>query len=223
MEQYYELARKIRDAIRIKAYSVKEFKESGNGCIRIMVCPCCQEADDWLSGCKLSGCGLSNFNRDGHAFDDARFQRPDIASYENTFSIAPGGSRVINGIWDGVRQDCDCAGFSALKIMHCMRAKRMGAGMLSGVDLSNPYLTPDNGYAAHYGALCVEVLKPGASATDKSKSYYEIYVCVSGAESEDDLRCAFEAVGIIKDFFTRSGEEFKINAPNFPRWLEVNV
>lgn len=192
---YSELVKQIRDAVRKKAQEISKFQE-GNGAIRILAFPECEAADTWLGG-------MGDFSK-----------RPyDIPDYETTFAITSGGSRAITGVWDGVKQRVDCYAFSALKIAHCSLAQDLGHGLLSGLDLDDPYLTEDNGYGPYYGALCVEVSHHG-------KPFCFVYVCVSGADSSDDLRCAFEAVEVIKSFFTDelAGEsEFKI--PKRPRFL----
>lgn len=189
MKPYLKLVAQVRDAVREKAQEVPVFKETGNGAIRILAYPLCKEADEWLGG-------LSDFSDP---------ENPDIVDYEHTFAISAGGSRVITGVYDGVEQTVDCYAFSALKIAHCSHAQDLGAGLISGLDLNNPYLTEDNGYGPHKGALCVEVQRLDEyDDTDEIAYYYDycgIYICVSGADSESDLECAKAGVNDINDFF----------------------
>lgn len=192
MNAYSELVKQIREVVREKAQEIPKFREEGNGAIRILAYPECEEADTWLGG-------LGDFSK-----------RPyDIPDYEATFAITSGGSRVITGIWDGVEQTVDCYAFSALKIAHCSLAQDLGYNLLSGLDLDDPHLTEDNGYGPYYGALCVEVRK------ERSR-FCGIYVCVSGADSKDDLKCAFEAVGVIEKFFAEEPMEYELKTPEPP-------
>ena len=205
---YLELVRRIRDGVRKKAQEIPKFRDEGNGAIRILAYPCCKEADDWFGG-------LSNFAREYGKYidptDTVKVGKDDIVDYEYTFAITAGGSRVMTGVWDGVEQKVDCYAYSALKIAHCSHTQDLGVGLISGIDLNDPYLTEDNGYGPHLGALCVEVTR-GNTPLD----FCGIYVCVSGADSRDDLKCAFVAVDIIKEFFASEADKFKFNIPEFP-------
>ncbi len=204
MKKYHELVVKIRDAIRKKAQDVPKFKESGNGAIRILAYPLNKEADFWLGG-------LGYF--------DSGFK--DIPDYEVTFAITPGGSRVIEGVWDGEKQKVDCYAYSALKIAHCSRAQDLGKGLVSGLDLGESYLEEDNGYSAHPGAICVEINH--LSASGNREDFCGIYVCVSGADSADDEICAFEAINVIKDFFENEDEKFTCRFPKLSEKNQISV
>lgn len=124
----------------------------------------------------------------------------DIPDYEFTFAITRGGSRVITGIWDGIEQKVDCYAFSALKIAHCSRAQGLKKGLLSGLELGEPHLTEENGYGPYFGAICVEVYKTLGDGS--LEPWCGIYVCVSGADSKDDPKCAFAAIPVINGFFS---------------------
>ena len=196
---FQELAVLIRDTVREKAQEIPKFRDEGNGAIRILVYPLCKAADVWMGG-------MGDFDKEGS---------PDIPDYEVTFAITSGGSRVIRGVWDGVEQKCDCYAYSAMKIAHCSRAQDVGAGLLSGLELNDPDLTDDNGYGAHRGALCVEV--GVRDICGRLSEFCGIYVCVSGADSEDDLECAFTAVPKIEEFFRNKAEEtvrFELRVPS---------
>lgn len=205
---YLELVRQIRDAVREKAQEVPIFRDIGNGCVRILAYPCCQEADEWLGG-------LSDFVHDN------RFSLPpsfDIADYEHAFAITPGGSRVtsVDGRW------ADHYALSAMKIAHCSYSQDACNCLLSG-GVKAPSLKESNGYAPYPGALCVEIqtLKTDAKGRyiGKPSDFCGIYVCVSGASFKEDLECAFVAIKLIREFFEdeeHSDGIFVINAPLFP-------
>lgn len=204
--KYSKLQIRIRNAVRQKAKDVPKFAEEGNGAIRILAYPLCETADNWFGG-------LGNFRK----------KIPDIPDYEVTFAITSGGSRVIRGVWDGREQKCDCYAYSAMKIAHCSRAQDVGVGLVSGLKLNDPDLTYDNGYGAHLGALCAEV---SVTSFGKTKDFCGIYVCVSGADSKDDLECAFAALDVIKNFFSyasSSNMKFSVKVPEFPKDEEVEV
>jgi len=204
---YPTLVKRIRDAVRKKAKDIPKFRDEGNGAIRILAYPGCKEADNWLGG-------LSDFVNPCDPFAAESKKRDDITDYEHTFAITPGGSRVITGIWDGVKQDVDCYAFSALKIAHCSRAQDLGLGLLSGIDMNDPNITEENGYGPYSGALCVEVMRKVSSTS--STNFCGIYVCVSGATSAEDLECALVAVDVIKEFFEDESGDFEFNAPEIP-------
>ena len=192
-KNYLRLVRDIRDAIRKKAQEIPKFRDEGNGCIRILLYPLCKKADDDFGG-------LSSF------------YPHDIADYEFAFAITPGGSRVItDSTGDGGECKVDCYAFSALKIAHCSVAQDMGIGLLSGI-VDDPSLTEECGYGPYLGALCVEV-KRSCTSCDP---YCNIYVCVSGADSSSDLRCAYAAIDVIVDFFASKPDGFEFSYPSFP-------
>lgn len=199
MEQFNKLVIDIRDAVREKAKNVPKFVESGNGAIRILAYPLNKDADKWLGG-------FGEFNRRFNPNAGVGIGYNDIPDYELTFAITPGGSRVIKGVWDGVEQTVDCYAFSALKIAHCSRAQDEGAGLCSGLKLEAENLTPDNGYGPYRGAICIEITQ-----NQGLKDYCLIYVCVSGADSADDEKCAAAAIPVVEKFFL--GEGFEINVP----------
>ena len=193
MRGFTNLAKTIRDTVRTKANGIPAFRETGNGAIRILAYPLCAEADESLGG-------LSDFGG----------SVPDIADYEVVFAISPGGSRVINVVENGRKATVDCYGYSALKIADCSLAQDLGVGLVSGLDFLRADRTEEYGYAAHRGALCVVVKRVKCSTVNGEPSveyddYCGIYVCVSGAKSDEDYACALEAIQTIKDFFLEAG------------------
>ncbi len=203
-EKYLRLVESIRDAVRKRAMDVPKFRKDGNGCIRILLYPCCKEADDQFGG-------LSKFGTDGN----------DIADYEYAFAVTPGGSRVVAANTnDGGECKIDCYALSAMKIADCSHAQDVGAGLLSGI-VDDPSLTEDCGYGHYPGALCVEVKKiditsdtDGFRSYEDESDYWGIYVCVSGASYSEDLYCAAAAIAVIEDFFMYETGCYRIVEPN---------
>lgn len=216
---YLELVRQIRDAVREKAQEVPPFKNTGNGAIRILAYPCCKAADEWLGG-------LSDFRYQSNATDTIGAVGHDICDYEHAFAITPGGSRVVTVVEDGVEKKIDTYAFSAMKIAHCSHAQDLKGDLLSGLDLGDPDLTEDYGYGPYLGALCVEIEVNALMGDGELRSAGEfcgIYVCVSGADSADDLKCAFAAVKVIEDFFTNGWANtiaFRVNTPDVPSCIK---
>lgn len=188
-ESYGYLLKSIRDAVRKEAQKIPKFRDEGNGCIRVTFCPCCPDADEWLGGLSewtqaYGGAWLSN--------------KKDIVEYEHVFTITHGGSHTMVGDWGNGPEKVNCYGYSALKVAHCSLARKRGVALKSGVDLGDKDLTEDNGWSAHYGAICLEIKKKH----DKEwRDYCRIYVCVSGADQLEDLQCAKAAIGEVKKYF----------------------
>lgn len=204
---YEELLKKIRDAVRAAAAKVDGFK---NGSIRVLMYPMVKEADDWLGG-------LGDFGRKTNPFAGISMGYNDIPDYEWCFSITPGGSRVA--IWpkegtDDEVVEQDTYAFSAMKIAYCSRVEDREKGLSSSVKLDEPYLSEENGFARYPGAICVIVKKeqPYAliPAVKEGIPWLYIYVSVSGAESEDDEKCASAAITVIEEFF---GDGYNFETP----------
>ncbi len=198
---FKELIFKIVTNVRDEAKKVPKFRDSGNGAIRICAWTNDPEMDKALGGLGVFG-NRVNLEND----DDCGDNLVDCPDYEWTFAITPGGSRVIKGAWDGVEQTVDCYAFSALKVAHCSRAQEEGAGLRSGLVLKDAeYLTPDNGYGPYPGAIAFELM-------DKTgKKCLLLYVCVSGADSADDEKCAAVSIPLVEDFCWIS--ELELNRP----------
>ncbi len=188
---YKELEALILETVREKAQEVPVFRDPGNGAIRILAYPLCLEADIWLGGK-----GKMVKDEHGNPILDA----PD---YETTYAIKPGHSRVIQAFWDDAWHPIDCYAYSALKIAHCSRADELCKGLKSGLNLDDPYLIEENGYASYRGALCVEISEKIDNENPTKFCY--IYVCVSGAKDDEDEACAKPAIDVIKKFFKDEG------------------
>lgn len=200
---FKELIFKIVTNVRDEAKKVPKFRDSGNGAIRICAWTNSPEMDKALGGFGVFG-NRVNLDND----DDYDGNLVDCPDYEWTFAITPGGSPVIKGVWDGVEQTVDCYAFSALKIAHCSRAQEEGAGLRSGLVLKDAeYLTPDNGYGPYSGAIVFEI-KDG-----EKNDFLYLYVCVSGADSADDEKCAAVAIPVVSDFCVQAGLE--VSYPTF--------
>ena len=215
-KSYQELVLSIRDAVREKAQEIPIFKKNGNGAIRITARPSTVEADRWLGG-------FSGFEEADGGYQNL----VDVAFYEHVYTIAPEGSCVIEvedeyGACYPTR--VDCYAYSALKIAHCSLAKKLGTGMISGLNLNDIRLREENGYAPRYGALSVSISTPAPWFKDERQQFCSIYVSVSGASQEEDITCAFAAVNVIENFFKNEGsyflkdEQYKVVAPEFPEF-----
>ena len=190
---FKELIYKIVTEVRTEAMKVPKFRDSRNGAIRICASPKTKRADDCIGG-------LGVFDR--VVLEDGCYSVNDTPYYEWTYSIMPGGSCTITGVWDGVKQTVNCFAFSALKIAHCMKAQEEGAGFRSGLKLKrSKYLTPDNGYGPYSGAIVFEI-KDG-----EKNDFLYLYVCVSGVDSADDEKCAAAAIPVVSDFCVQAGLE----------------
>lgn len=170
---YQELIRVIVDSVREKAATIPPFAQSHNGCIRIGLMPLNRWAEDWLCG------GLSS--------------EQDTCLREFVYPIFPGGSHTIQ--WsspqDGHVEPVNCYAYSALKVAGLMWRRQHG--------LDNPtlpeqlqYLTEDNGWSQNKGALDSLV------RVDR-EDFLWLYICVSGATSDEDRRCAFKGLIAARD------------------------
>ena len=83
MKELSTLISAIRESIRTEAAKHPVFKKA-NGCIRIIMTPCTEDADAWLGG-------LSTFEKRANAgFGCVVTQQADIMTYEYTSAIVPG-------------------------------------------------------------------------------------------------------------------------------------
>lgn len=204
MKDKKELLLRIRDAVRQEATKIDGFK---NGAIRMTLQPIAEEADLWIDG-------IGDFEQFFNPITRTNEGYNDIPRYETCIPITPGGSFVIR--WKdeetGEEMDVDTYAFSALKIAYLSRVVEKGKGMASSTMLDEPNLTEDNGFGKYPGALCVKVNRECAIPVSvRNRSYVEnipylyVFVCVSGAKSEEDEQCAKASIDVIKEFF---GEKF---------------
>lgn len=192
MEQYGELVRRMREAIRTKALEIPRFAEKKEGCIRITSCPQCQGAYEWM-GCN----GEYNYS--------------DMPDVEDTYVILPGGSRVARfEKTDGSVDIVDTYAMTAMKIAQLSFIQDSKCVLLSGGKVNG--LTAENGFAPWRGALCCEIYSDHRNPNgcngrgSGAPPFCLIYVSVSGASEEEDLICAAAAVEEIQNFFRENGK-----------------
>jgi hypothetical protein len=207
LRNHRTLVANLRDELRKEVLKIPVFKESGRGAIRIMFYPESEDADYWLDG-------LGKYKRGSNGEPSEKGN--DIVDYEWCFPAVEGGSRVIEFDYEGQHQYCDCYAYSALKIAHCCKAQTLGVGLSSGLDLEpdpdKPIYTENNGYAAHKGAIAIEVTQAKMNSFGYPMFYQFmlIYICVSGATSEEDEQVALSAIPVIEAFFKEENGDFKI-------------
>lgn len=170
---FQELQVVIRDAVREKVRSITDQKD---GTIRLLFRPLCEEEDEWYGG--LSTFGETN----------------DIAEYEVSFVLMPGGSHtIVYNNDDGTYDRVNTFGYSELKIADCSFAIKNKIGFESGLEFDDKDRIEENGYAARQGAVCY--------VDEKCR----IYVAVSGLTQEEDRECALAGRQAISDFMDKYG------------------
>ncbi len=179
-----EVINQIVDQGRLVKDNVPVFKESGNGCILIVARPLCREADIWLGN-------LSRYDADGKPID--------INEYVFARTIAPGGSHTIQ--WhspgDGHIEPVNCFAYAMMKVAYLARLVKKGITNEEDTEANNTkFFCEDNGYSRHKGAVCTTVHLDG-------EPLMRLYICFSGASSEEDLQCA-EAVTVSTRKYLRS-------------------
>lgn len=181
---YQSLIATMVSAVREHAKKIPIFARSHNGTIRIGLRPLCQNAESWLGG------GLSALTDDVDAID--------TCMREFTFPIFPGGSHVIE--WgdpqDGHTEPVNTYSYSAMKVAGLMWRREHGPEREPAPEGAEQYLTDENGWSMHKGVLDSMVRLNG-------QEYLWLYVCVSGANSDDDRRCAFKGIRAARDLLTK--------------------
>lgn len=192
MEQrYVDLTRKIREAVIKKAQEqASEREEASNGCVRILLVAHCEEANSWM------------------------FLPHGRNRYEETTPIVPGSDMILQ---EDESLDIDHSVVAAMKIAHCMKARRLKKGSISGLELSDGNNT-DNieavcGYSPLRGAICIRVMH-GIEAC-YCGAFLDVYVGVSNADEYKDQECAAVAIPIVEKFF--NNERDRGNWPFFVR------
>ena len=168
---FKELQVVIRDAVREKVRSITDQK---NGTIRILFRPLCEEEDEWYGG-------LSTFGDEN-----------DIAEYEVSFDLMPGGRHtIVYNNDDGTSDRVNTFGQSELMIADCSLAVKNNIGFESGLAFDDKDRIEENGYAARQGAVCY--------IDEKCR----IYVAVSGLTPEQDSECAHAGRKAIRQFMDK--------------------
>ena len=171
---FQKLVAQIVGAVRAEAAKILDFD---NGAIRLLFVPKCPEAAEFL--------GWAGFS---HAEIDV-----DVG-----FAIKDGASHTRPAGWRGDKDECDCYGYAALKIEGCAYAVRHNLGRRSR-DMPDDAITW--GRENDPGAVCYDVVvdqNPDDFLLDPL--YLRIYVAVSGADSDEDERCAMAAHSVISDW-----------------------
>ena len=190
---YSELRKQIVTAVRKEARKVPRFVETKEGCIRITAYPECLEAHEWLGG-------------------SGKFSKHDIQDIESTYPILPGGTRVARFVNDdGTVDIVDTYAVTAMKIAQLSYVQDKGE-LLSGG--KHEGLELENGFACWKGAICCEITvcqKIDGRFTETP--FCCIYVAVSGATEDEDLRVAMAATKVIEDCFSFGNLDFVIYPP----------
>ena len=177
------------------------------GCIRITSCPLCPDA-------------YRDFGGSG------QFNPDEIPDVEDAYPIFPGADRDAKYLNDDETVDvCSTYAMTAMKIAKLSRIQEYIPDCLlsgfvdeadvlavTGEDIGE--LRAEDGYAKWRGAICCMVEYPPEKPGDKPKPYAMIYVSVSGAKQDEDLRCAMAAVDPIMQFF--ADEDLDVIAPVLP-------
>ena len=192
MEQRFaDLTRKIREAVIKKAQEqASEREEASNGCVRILLVAHCEEASSWM------------------------FLPSGRDRYEETTPIVPGSDMILQ---EDESLEIDHSVVAAMKIAHCMKARRLKKGSISGLELSDGNNT-DNieavcGYSPLRGAICIRVMHGIEECY--CGAFLDVYVGVSNADEYEDQECAAVAIPIVEKFF--NNERDRGNWPFFVR------
>ena len=173
---------RIRDVTRTKTQTIPCFKNKGQGCIKVVMRPLVWETDVWL----------------GHGLSCAYGQDSvlDTVDREWTFTVQPRGSHDMS--WespdDGHIELVNCSGYASLKIAYRDFMDRHD--MSQARDLTQ--FCEENGWSMHRGAVL-------STIGFKDKPILKVFVCVSGAKSDEDEQCALEGLSIANAMFTNAG------------------
>ena len=184
MKPYPDFIKCALRAVRAKAAALPSF-DGPNGCIRFLFRPLCEEAASWYG---------------------REFVENDPAEYEETYTIAPGGSHTV--IEDG--QTVNCFGFSELKIAACSRNRSKHGIRLSysAFNAQNPDIVPENGFANYRGAVCYTIVHKITTSNGVvlELDWARFYCSVSGAHNDvDDENAACEAYKALLEAFRDDG------------------
>lgn len=185
----------IVDSTRTEALSIPTFLSSGNGCIRITMVPLCPRADEWLGG-------GSKYDTDGNIID--------ICEYERVYKVSPEGSHTIDyRCSTGDIEPVNCYGYSALKTAYLSRLRKLGLKRFEDEEAQkHTYFCEENGWSTEAGA-CVVTISCANPDVGEQQDLLRIYICVSGAKSREDYRCATYGVECLKGFLARRSKYLK--------------
>ena len=204
--KYQDLLWRIVGAVRRQARTIPAFRDSHNGCIRITIIPLTQDADTWLGG------ELSSFQR----FDHEHMGREimDVCEREFIFKIDPRGSHAIQYVCeDGHTEPVNCYGYSALKTAWASWKRKLDDAVHRGIGETfsdfqfrqhTQFFSEDNGWSMHDGSVCTTVTLDG-------EDFCRLYVCTSGAKSDEDKQCSLAGILEAQEYFERYFESAKCN------------
>lgn len=190
---YQELASTIVKAVRERAATIPAFRDSHNGCIRITMVPLCKDADVWLGG-------MSNYQTWLNG------EEQDVCEREFVYKIDPRGSHTIQYVCeDGHTEPINCYSYSALKTAWASKVRQwqninrpIEPGPASG------YYIEENGWSMHDGSVYTTVTLGG-------EDFCRLYVCTSGAKSDEDEQCSLAGIQEAQEYFERYFESAKCN------------
>jgi hypothetical protein len=174
MKNANELFKAIADRVRVRAAEYADF--AADSVVRIAIVPLCNGAE-WVLGLSGTGC----------CFEKVEYLNQELLMQS---------SKEVFG-------EFSCLGYSALKLVNCMRNVSLDRGVTSRTGKGNAekFLVPANGYADDLG--CVSYLIGYRSETeDSSTPWARVYVCVSGGTGEQDDCCAKTAKQALREAFS---------------------
>lgn len=193
---YQELVSNIVIAVRRRAATIPAFRDSHNGCIRITMVPLCRDADEWLGG-------MSGFRTWLNG------EEQDVCEREFIYKIDPRGSHTIQYVCeDGHVEPVNCYGYSALKTAWTSKMRQwqncnrpIEPGPASG------YYIEENGWSMHDGSVY-------ATISIAEVDFIRLYVCTSGAKSDEDEQCSLCGMLAAQEYFRANLNSSKIT-PDF--------
>lgn len=198
---YQELASTIVKAVRERAATIPSFRDSHNGCIRITMVPLCKDADVWLGG-------MSNYQTWLNG------EEQDVCEREFVYKIDPRGSHTIQYVCeDGHTEPVNCYGYSALKTAWASWKRKFDDAVHRGIGETfsdfqfrqhTQFFSEDNGWSMHDGSVCTTVTLDG-------EDFCRLYVCTSGAKSDEDKQCSLAGILEAQEYFERYFESAKCN------------
>ena len=208
---YQEFVWDIVKAVRERAATIPAFRDSHNGCIRITIVPLCKDADEWLGG----GLYDDSCIHDYECYAGAKI---DFCEREFVFKIDPRGSHTIQYVCeDGHTEPVNCYGYSALKTAWASWKRKFDSEVREkdlGETFSDfqyrqhtQFFTEDNGWSMHSGSVYATILVAEAD-------FMRLYVCTSGAQSDEDEQCSLYGMLAAQEYFKTNFNSSKIT-PDF--------
>ncbi len=190
MKTYKETVNAVIEAVRNRIAKLEGFNP-GQGCIRILFRPLCEEADAW------SG--------------DMGFSEADIREYETTATIIPCGTHTV--LRDG--HISSAFGQTALTIASCSRNRGKHGIRLSysGQSTANPDIVPQNGFLNARGCACYTVTHLGGNPANPKREieWGRWYVSVAGSINDaENEAAAGAAVRVLQECMTNGDKSYRL-------------